>query len=154
MFWKSCRTGSASFPVLLLIRNSRALPGCSIKRSCCDVYSERGALARLLLSLPLQVKHLTWKWLAWTRSTCPLQGSPHLKQWIILLPDEGLWRQPSWVCSTAITKAWSLMVSDIWIPLQNPRQRKNTHYNYWNNQLTLLTDCLIVSMVLFLTTRT
>ena len=31
-------------------------------------------------ALPLQVKHLMWKCLVWTRSTSPLHGSPHLWQ--------------------------------------------------------------------------
>lgn len=49
---------------------------------------------------PLQVKHFMWKWLAWTRSTSPLQGCPHLKHRIILFPIGEPGMQPSWVCST------------------------------------------------------
>lgn len=49
---------------------------------------------------PLQVKHLMWKWLAWTRSTSPLQGSLHLKHWMICFPASAPGWQPFWVCST------------------------------------------------------
>lgn len=31
-------------------------------------------------TVPLQVKHLMWKCLVWTRRTSPLHGSPHLWQ--------------------------------------------------------------------------
>lgn len=37
--------------------------------------SDKGA--RNLGLLPWQVKHLMWKWLLWTRTTSPLQVSPH-----------------------------------------------------------------------------
>lgn len=42
----------------------------------CDVPPGREAER----AIPLQVKHLMWKCLVWTRSTSPLHGSPHLWQ--------------------------------------------------------------------------
>lgn len=61
---------------------------------------------RLMYYWPLQVKHFTWKWLAWTRSTSPLHGFPHLKHWMHRPPAEGLALPPSEVGSTMGERKW------------------------------------------------